>query len=359
MSLAIPPWRISRWGRLEEIPTERRVESFADDLNTRLGIVSGRVALLPRSTEIHPKSLRFVPLVAALGRGFREPWAGCRTWKLADAGAKGRGSQALANERQGFVAKPRPGAGNHGQGAGKGGAKRGHVLVRPRARWWQASPRCGQPWVKVVGKPRQAGDATGQVLAQPCARWGKALCATTRKVLEGLAKVWANLGSNVVAKPRQAGDATGKCWRNGAQDGGKRWQGGGNLGQGGSKVRANLGQGGGKCGATTGKCCSNHAQQAMARVVPTRERNGSTIGTVCGAATCKDGGKAWQVLVQTTCKVVASLGRVRATLDKAVAREVPPRASVANDVRDRAKPWQGAGTLVRVPATRRAARGTA
>ncbi|KAK8700644.1 hypothetical protein V6N13_019034 [Hibiscus sabdariffa] len=30
------------------------VESFADDLNTRRGIVSGRVALLPRSTEIQP-----------------------------------------------------------------------------------------------------------------------------------------------------------------------------------------------------------------------------------------------------------------------------------------------------------------
>lgn len=36
------------------ISTERRVESFADDLNTRRGIVSGRVALLPRSTEIQP-----------------------------------------------------------------------------------------------------------------------------------------------------------------------------------------------------------------------------------------------------------------------------------------------------------------
>jgi hypothetical protein len=31
-----------------------RVESFADDLNARRGIVSGRVALLPRSTEIQP-----------------------------------------------------------------------------------------------------------------------------------------------------------------------------------------------------------------------------------------------------------------------------------------------------------------
>lgn len=36
------------------ISSERRVESFADDLNTRRGIVSGRVALLPRSTEIQP-----------------------------------------------------------------------------------------------------------------------------------------------------------------------------------------------------------------------------------------------------------------------------------------------------------------
>src|SRR3989442_8676443 len=36
------------------IPTGRRTESFADDLNTRRGIVSGRVALLPRSTEIQP-----------------------------------------------------------------------------------------------------------------------------------------------------------------------------------------------------------------------------------------------------------------------------------------------------------------
>ena len=46
------------------IPTGRRVESFADDLNTRRGIVSGRVALLPRSTEIQPcvASVRPSPL---------------------------------------------------------------------------------------------------------------------------------------------------------------------------------------------------------------------------------------------------------------------------------------------------------
>jgi hypothetical protein len=62
VSWARPLRRTGRKGRPEEIPTERRVESFADDLNTRLGIVSGRVALLPRSTEIQPKSLRFGPL---------------------------------------------------------------------------------------------------------------------------------------------------------------------------------------------------------------------------------------------------------------------------------------------------------
>ncbi|KAF7801129.1 hypothetical protein G2W53_045264 [Senna tora] len=61
VSLVNPVRRMSRKGRLEEIPIERRVESFADDLNTRRGIVSGRVALLPRSTEIQPSSLRFVP----------------------------------------------------------------------------------------------------------------------------------------------------------------------------------------------------------------------------------------------------------------------------------------------------------
>jgi hypothetical protein len=36
------------------ISSGRREESFADDLNKRRGIVSGRVALLPRSTEIQP-----------------------------------------------------------------------------------------------------------------------------------------------------------------------------------------------------------------------------------------------------------------------------------------------------------------
>ena len=44
----------SRGSPCNIISTERLVESFADDLNTRQGIVSGRVALLPRSTEIQP-----------------------------------------------------------------------------------------------------------------------------------------------------------------------------------------------------------------------------------------------------------------------------------------------------------------
>ena len=36
------------------IPHAREDESFADDLNMKRGIVSGRVALLLRSTEIQP-----------------------------------------------------------------------------------------------------------------------------------------------------------------------------------------------------------------------------------------------------------------------------------------------------------------
>ena len=43
------------------LPHGRRAESFADDLNTRRGIVSGRVALLPRSTEIQPHVARIRP----------------------------------------------------------------------------------------------------------------------------------------------------------------------------------------------------------------------------------------------------------------------------------------------------------
>src|SRR5436189_4964249 len=52
-AVAGPPW--------SEIPNGRRAESFADDLNTRRGIVSGRVALLPRSTEIQPLDAQIRP----------------------------------------------------------------------------------------------------------------------------------------------------------------------------------------------------------------------------------------------------------------------------------------------------------
>lgn len=57
------PWSV--------ISTGRRVESFADDLNTRRGIVSGRVALLPRSTEIQPfvASIRPSPSTISIFRG--------------------------------------------------------------------------------------------------------------------------------------------------------------------------------------------------------------------------------------------------------------------------------------------------
>jgi hypothetical protein len=50
-------------GRLprSSLPNGRWAESFADDLNTRRGIVSGRVALLPRSTEIQPHVARIRP----------------------------------------------------------------------------------------------------------------------------------------------------------------------------------------------------------------------------------------------------------------------------------------------------------
>ena len=51
-----PPRRrnIPAWGALHSISDDRGDESFADDLNMGRGIVSGRVALLLRSTEIRP-----------------------------------------------------------------------------------------------------------------------------------------------------------------------------------------------------------------------------------------------------------------------------------------------------------------
>ena len=44
-----------------EIPNDRGDESFADDLNMWPGIVSGRVALLLRSTEIQPAAAPICP----------------------------------------------------------------------------------------------------------------------------------------------------------------------------------------------------------------------------------------------------------------------------------------------------------
>lgn len=70
-----PPWSV--------IPTERRVESFADDLNTRRGIVSGRVALLPRSTEIQPfvASIRPSPIADPIPPSFvARPYPGVPRW---------------------------------------------------------------------------------------------------------------------------------------------------------------------------------------------------------------------------------------------------------------------------------------
>lgn len=56
------------------ISIERRVEFFADDINTRHGIVSRRVTLLSRSIEIQPLSLRFVP---------PNPCVACLPYKMA------------------------------------------------------------------------------------------------------------------------------------------------------------------------------------------------------------------------------------------------------------------------------------
>lgn len=56
MSLAkLVLWNHNVWQPCKVNTTGLRVESFADDLNARRGIVSGRVALLPRSTEIQPQ----------------------------------------------------------------------------------------------------------------------------------------------------------------------------------------------------------------------------------------------------------------------------------------------------------------
>ena len=43
------------------LPHGRQAESFADDINMQRGIVSGRVALLPQSTQIQPRIARIRP----------------------------------------------------------------------------------------------------------------------------------------------------------------------------------------------------------------------------------------------------------------------------------------------------------
>src|SRR6185503_19180298 len=56
------PGRCAVIGRLEApFLTGQQAESFANDLNMRRGIISGRVALLPRSTEIQPRVARIRP----------------------------------------------------------------------------------------------------------------------------------------------------------------------------------------------------------------------------------------------------------------------------------------------------------
>ena len=61
-----------------EIPNDRGDESFADDLNMWPGIVSGRVALLLRSTEIQPAAAPICPPSTRLGGVFSTSALVCR-----------------------------------------------------------------------------------------------------------------------------------------------------------------------------------------------------------------------------------------------------------------------------------------
>jgi hypothetical protein len=80
------------------LPNGRWAESFADDLNTRRGIVSGRVALLPRSTEIQPHvaQIRPSPQVTILPRRsnlmFRSPNATANVPRRIDKSTKSWGN---------------------------------------------------------------------------------------------------------------------------------------------------------------------------------------------------------------------------------------------------------------------------
>ncbi|KAK1310377.1 hypothetical protein QJS10_CPA08g00781 [Acorus calamus] len=72
----MPGWRMSHsWSPCSAIPTERRAESFADDLNKRRSIVSGRVTLLPRSTEIQLLVAQIRPILRPITKP--SPAASC------------------------------------------------------------------------------------------------------------------------------------------------------------------------------------------------------------------------------------------------------------------------------------------
>lgn len=101
MPLAQPARPMSR-GRppRSSLPHGRRAESFADDLNTRRGIVSGRVALLPRSTEIQPHVARIRP--SPLNTPLPSGSPNTRTSTLSRNDAQGYDSKSMENE-QNFV----------------------------------------------------------------------------------------------------------------------------------------------------------------------------------------------------------------------------------------------------------------
>ena len=93
------------------ISDDRGDESFADDLNMGRGIVSGRVALLLRSTEIRPHRPN------DLSQNFPRPSGG-------DPGSGGREGEHLA--------KTRPG-GTWGKGGGRRNPAARTLCIRPAA----------------------------------------------------------------------------------------------------------------------------------------------------------------------------------------------------------------------------------
>ena len=93
------------------IPHGRRAESFADDLNTRRGIVSGRVALLPRSTEIQPHVARIRPPHSSHGahRGHRGVNPGMRGPPASAWRDSSQGPDATRGRTGCLLTLPRPG----------------------------------------------------------------------------------------------------------------------------------------------------------------------------------------------------------------------------------------------------------